>query len=66
MPYPYASKPYISRPQAEKLVDFFGVALTQPQDHPLVFNISGMAGTGKTTLLKHLIKKFGGQAEIIG
>lgn len=65
MPYPYAPEPYISRPQAENLVDFFGVALTQPQDHPLVFNIAGMAGTGKTTLLKHLIKKFGNQAEII-
>ncbi|BDM82666.1 TPR end-of-group domain-containing protein [Acaryochloris marina] len=65
MLYPFAPEPYISRPQAEYLVNCFGVALTQPQDHPLVFNISGMAGTGKTTLLNHLIKKFSCQAEII-
>ena len=47
-------KHYIERDQAKRLLERFAVALTQPQEHSLLFNIYGIGGVGKTTLLGRL------------
>ena len=46
--------PYISREQTEKLVACFNEAIKIPRYNPLLFNIWGIGGVGKTTLLNKL------------
>jgi tetratricopeptide (TPR) repeat protein len=45
---------YVERDTAKKLLDRFAAALQQPLGQPLLFNIYGIGGVGKTTLLKRL------------
>ncbi|NER21674.1 MAG: tetratricopeptide repeat protein [Symploca sp. SIO1C2] len=45
---------YIERDEAERLLKRFAIALKEPQKQPLLFNIYGIGGVGKTTLLGRL------------
>jgi nucleoside phosphorylase len=45
---------YIERDNAKRLLENFVLALEQPQEQPLLFNIYGIGGVGKTTLLGRL------------
>jgi tetratricopeptide (TPR) repeat protein/nucleoside phosphorylase len=45
---------YIERDDAKRLLDGFAIALKQPHERPLLFNIYGIGGVGKTTLLGRL------------
>ena len=45
---------YIERDVAKRLLTDFAAALNQPQGQPLLFNICGIGGVGKTTLLGRL------------
>jgi tetratricopeptide (TPR) repeat protein len=45
---------YIERNEAKRLLERFEIALQQPQGNPLLFNICGIGGVGKTTLLGRL------------
>ncbi len=45
---------YIERNEAKKLLQRFAAALEQPQANPLLFNLHGIGGVGKTTLLGRL------------
>jgi tetratricopeptide (TPR) repeat protein len=45
---------YIERDEAKGLLTHFAAALNQPQGQPLLFNICGIGGVGKTTLLGRL------------
>ncbi len=46
--------PYISREQTEKLLNCFAEAIQQPKSNPLLFNVWGIGGVGKTRLLDRL------------
>ena len=46
--------PYISREQTEKLLNCFTEAILKPASQPLLFNVWGIGGVGKTTLLDKL------------
>jgi tetratricopeptide (TPR) repeat protein len=52
------SAPYISRPQAEQFLKKIGQSLEQPDRQPLVFQIWGLGGVGKSTLIKQVQTKF--------
>ena len=45
---------YISRQQAENFLAEFAQALNQPESQPLLFQVWGIGGVGKSTLLKKL------------
>ncbi|MGI0495347.1 toll/interleukin-1 receptor domain-containing protein [Alkalinema pantanalense CENA528] len=49
-----ADKYYIQREEAKKLLESFDLALQRPQESPFLFNIVGIGGVGKTTLLGRL------------
>ncbi|MEL6581075.1 MAG: tetratricopeptide repeat protein, partial [Cyanobacteria bacterium J06621_12] len=49
--------PYISRQQTEDLLNCFATAIKQPKSQPLVFNVWGIGGVGKTTLLNRIEKQ---------
>ncbi len=46
--------PYISREQTEELLICFAEAIQQPESNPLLFNVWGIGGVGKTRLLDRL------------
>ena len=46
--------PYISRQQTEELLNCFNEAIKKPEFNPLLFNVWGIGGVGKTTLLHRL------------
>jgi hypothetical protein len=48
--------PYISREQTKNLLTCFTEAIQQPESNPLLFNVWGIGGVGKTTLLNKLEK----------
>jgi len=55
---------YISRQQAENFLAEFARALKQPDSQPLLFQVWGMGGVGKTTLLRKLQETHQQQADI--
>lgn len=44
--------PYISRPQAESVLDSLDLALKNPGAYPGLFNVWGVGGVGKSTFLR--------------
>ena len=57
-------KYYIERDEAKRLLECFAIALKQPEGQPLLFNICGIGGVGKTTLLGRLQKAHAGEGEV--
>lgn len=49
--------PYISREQTERLLNCFAKAIEEPASNPLLFNVWGIGGVGKTTLLNKLVEQ---------
>ena len=49
-----ADEHYIERQEAKRLLGKFADAIKQPDGQPLLFNICGIGGVGKTTLLGRL------------
>ena len=47
-----SQSPYISRPQAESVLNSLDLALENPGDHPGLFNVWGVGGVGKSTFLR--------------
>jgi tetratricopeptide (TPR) repeat protein len=62
---PVADEHYIERKAAKKLREDFAAALQQPNQHPFLFNLYGIGGVGKTTLLGRLQKVYGSEADFI-
>jgi tetratricopeptide (TPR) repeat protein len=58
-------KYYIERDEAKKLLECFAIALKQPYEQPLLFNIYGIGGVGKTTLLRRLKDTYVGEADFL-
>jgi len=56
---------YIERDEAEKLLKRFAIALKEPQKQPLLFNIYGIGGVGKTTLLGRLQQAHAGEVDFL-
>lgn len=56
---------YIERDQAKRLLERFAAALKQPHEKPLLFNIYGTGGVGKTTLLVRLQEVHEGKVDFL-
>ncbi|MBW4658915.1 MAG: tetratricopeptide repeat protein [Drouetiella hepatica Uher 2000/2452] len=56
---------YIERDQAKRLLERFAVALKPTQGQPLLFNIYGIGGVGKTTLLGRLQEAHAGEVDFL-
>ncbi len=57
---------YIERDEAKRLLDRFASALQQPGEQPLLFNICGIGGVGKTTLLGRLQEAHAETVDFLG
>jgi hypothetical protein len=57
---------YISRKPAQDFRARFAKALEQPESQPLLFNVYGFGGVGKTTLTKKLKETHQQQADFAG
>jgi tetratricopeptide (TPR) repeat protein len=62
---PVSDEYYIERDEAKGLLERFTVALKQPERHPLLFNIFGIGGVGKTTLLRRLQEDHAGEVDFL-
>jgi tetratricopeptide (TPR) repeat protein len=58
-------KYYIERDEAKRLLERFAIALKQPEGQPLLFNICGIGGVGKTTLLGRLQEAHAGEVDFL-
>ena len=56
---------YIERDEAKRLLDRFESVLLQPEGQPLLFNICGIGGVGKTTLLGRLREAHTGNVDFL-
>jgi tetratricopeptide (TPR) repeat protein len=56
---------YIERDAAQKLLKHFESALLEPEKSPLLFNICGIGGVGKTTLLGRLQEAHTGEVDFL-
>jgi tetratricopeptide (TPR) repeat protein len=56
---------YIERDAAQKLLKHFESALLEPEKSPLLFNICGIGGVGKTTLLGRLQEVHVGEVDFL-
>ncbi|MBE9112243.1 tetratricopeptide repeat protein [Nodosilinea sp. LEGE 07298] len=56
---------YIERDEAKRLLDRFERVLQQPDGQPLLFNICGIGGVGKTTLLGRLREAHTGNVDFL-
>jgi hypothetical protein len=52
-----SQSPYISRPQAESVLDSLALALKNPGDYPGLFNVWGVGGVGKSTFLRKVMEE---------
>lgn len=59
------NKYYIERDEAKRLLERFAVAIKQPEGQPLLFNICGIGGVGKTTLLGRLQEAHAGEVDFL-
>ena len=57
---------YIERDEAKRLLDRFASALQKPGEQPLLFNICGIGGVGKTTLLGRLQEAHAENVDFLG
>jgi len=56
---------YIERDEAKRLLERFALALNESQGQPLLFNICGTGGVGKTTLLGRLKEAHTGKVDFL-
>jgi len=56
---------YIERDEAKRLLERFALALKESQGQPLLFNICGTGGVGKTTLLGRLKEAHTGEVDFL-
>ncbi|MEG4235927.1 hypothetical protein QUA40_28405 [Microcoleus sp. Pol11C3] len=56
---------YIERNEAKRLLERFDLALNESEGQPLLFNICGTGGVGKTTLLGRLKDAHAGQVDFL-
>jgi len=57
---------YIERDEAKRLLERFASALQKPREQPLLFNICGIGGVGKTTLLGRLQEAHAENVDFLG
>ncbi|MBL1174140.1 tetratricopeptide repeat protein [Pantanalinema sp. GBBB05] len=57
---------YIERGKAKRLLENFSISLQQPEEHPLLFNIHGIGGVGKTTLMGRLQEAHASEVDFLG
>ncbi|MDJ0617778.1 MAG: tetratricopeptide repeat protein [Calothrix sp. MO_192.B10] len=62
---PVSDEYYIERDEVKKLRECFANALQQPQGQPLLFNIYGIGGVGKTTSIGRLQKAHASEVDFI-
>ena len=56
---------YIEREEAKRLLERFALALNESEGQPLLFNICGTGGVGKTTLLGRLKDAHAGEVDFL-
>ena len=56
---------YIERDEAKRLLERFALALKESEGQPLLFNICGTGGVGKTTLLGRLKDAHAGEVDFL-
>ncbi|NER52542.1 MAG: hypothetical protein F6J92_39075, partial [Symploca sp. SIO1A3] len=62
---PVPDQYYIERDEAKRLLQRFATALKEPHQQPLLFNIYGIGGVGKTTLLGRLQQAHAGKVDFL-
>ena len=62
---PVPDKFYIERKAAKDFLKRFGQAIAQPKEYPLLFNVYGVGGVGKTTLLGRLQRDCPGAVDFL-
>ena len=62
---PVPDSHYIERDEAKKLLERFALALNESEGQPLLFNICGTGGVGKTTLLGRLKDAHAGKVDFL-
>ncbi|NET59355.1 MAG: tetratricopeptide repeat protein [Symploca sp. SIO2E6] len=63
---PVPDEYYIKRDEAERLLTRLAISLKEPDKQPLLFNIYGIGGVGKTTLLGRLQQAHAGEVDFLG
>ena len=58
-----ADEHYIEREEEKKFLERFSKAIQEPAQNPLLFNIHGIGGVGKTTLMGRLQQAYAGNVD---